>query len=367
MRSSTRSPRPTSPSTSSCATPRTSSRCGTRCVNWSTSRATRFARVSEPPAGHVYVTRLLTDDAMAELQELGRPLVVGEERPPARDELLRDVAGAVAVVCTLTDRIDAAVLDAAGPQLRIVANVAVGVDNIDVAAAADRGVVVTNTPGVLDDATADLTMGLILAAARRIAEGDRFLRRAEPWVWGPRMLTGLDLSAGATLGIVGHGRIGRAVARRARGFGLRLLATLTRSEVSDEDAAGVTFVELERLLAESDVVTLHCPLTEETRHLIDDAALAAMKPTALLANPAGERIVDTAARVRARVDARSRGAALDVCEDEPVVDPRLLAFENVVLTPHLGSAGLATRQAMCGLAVRNVAEVLAGRPPLTPV
>src|SRR4051795_6221108 len=367
MRSSTRSPRPTSPSTSSCATPRTSSRCGTRCVNWSTSRATRFARVSEPPAGHVYVTRLLTDDAMAALAALDVRLVVGEERPPSREELLRGAAGAAAVVCTLTDRVDGAVLDAAGPQLRVVANVAVGFDNIDVAAARERGVVVTNTPGVLDDATADLTLGLILAAARRIAEGDRFLRRAEPWVWGPRMMIGLDLSAGATLGIVGYGRIGRAVARRARGFGLRLLATPTNSPLSDEDGAGVTFADVGTVLADSDVVTLHVPLTDETRHLIDDAALAAMKPTALLVNTARGPIVDTDALVRALQDGQIGGAALDVFEDEPVVDPRLLASENVVLTPHLGSAGHATREAMCGLAVRNVAEVLAGPPPLTPV
>src|SRR3954447_7320942 len=367
MRSSTRSPPPISPSTSSCATPRTSSRCGTRCVNWSTSRATRFARVSEPPAGHVYVTRLLTDDAMAELQELGRPLVVGEERPPARDELLRDARGAAAVVCTLTDRMDAAVLDAAGPQLRIVANVAVGVDNIDVPAARERGVVVTNTPGVLDDAPADLAVGLVLSAARRIAEGDRFLRRAEPWVWGPRMMVGLDLSAGATLGIVGYGRIGRAVARRARGFGMRLLATPTRSPVPPEDAAGVTFCELDELLARSDVVTLHCPPTPESHHVVDDAALARTKPTALLVNTARGPVVDTDALVRALREGRIAGAALDVFEDEPSVDPRLLDLEQVVLTPHLGSAGAATREAMCGLALRNVAEVLAGRPPLTPV
>jgi lactate dehydrogenase-like 2-hydroxyacid dehydrogenase len=313
------------------------------------------------------VTRLLTDDAMATLAELGLPLVVGEERPPTREELLRGVAGAAAVVCTLTEQIDGAVLDAAGPQLRVVANVAVGFDNIDVAATADRGVVVTNTPGVLDDATADLTLGLMLAAARRIAEGDRFLRRAEPWVWGPRMMVGLDLSAGATLGIVGYGRIGRAVARRARGFDLRLLATPTRSSLSEEDAAGVTFTELDELLAASDVVTLHCPLTEATRHLIDDAALERMKPTALLVNTARGPIVDTDALVRALQDGRIGGAALDVFEDEPTVDPRLLALEQVVLTPHLGSAAGATRSAMCGLAVRNVAEVLAGRPPLTPV
>jgi lactate dehydrogenase-like 2-hydroxyacid dehydrogenase len=323
--------------------------------------------VSETPIGPVYVTRLLTDDAMGMLEEFGVPLVIGEERPPTRGEMLRDVAGARAVVCTLTDRVDAAVLDAAGPQLRVVANVAVGFDNIDVSAARDRGVVVTNTPGVLDDATADLTLGLILAAARRIAEGDRFLRRAEPWIWGPRMMTGLDLSAGATLGIVGYGRIGRAVARRARGFRMRLLATPTRSSLSDDDAAGVTFAELDTVLADSDVVTLHCPLTERTRHLIDDAALDRMKPTALLVNTARGPIVDTGALVRALQEERIGGAALDVFEDEPAVDPRLLALERVVLTPHLGSAADRTRSRMCTLAVRNVAEVLAGRPPLTPV
>jgi lactate dehydrogenase-like 2-hydroxyacid dehydrogenase len=220
---------------------------------------------------------------------------------------------------------------------------------------------------VLDDATADLTLGLILAAARRIAEGDRFLRRPEPWVWGPRMMLGLDLSAGATLGIVGYGRIGRAVARRARGFGLRLLATPTRSPLPDDDAAGVTFLDRGDLLAESDVVTLHVPLTEATHHLIDEAALDRMKPAALLVNTARGPIVDTDALVNALRRRRIGGAALDVFEDEPTVDPRLLDLDNVVLTPHLGSAGHATREAMCGLAVRNVAEVLAGRPPLTPV
>jgi len=317
--------------------------------------------------GHVYVSRLLTDRAMAALDELGHPLVVGQERPPTREELLRDVAGAVAVVCTLTDPVDADVLDAAGRQLRIVANVAVGYDNIDVPALHERGVVVTNTPGVLDDATADLTMGLILAAARRIPEGDRFLRRQTPWIWGPRMMVGLDLSAGATLGIVGYGRIGRAVARRARAFGMRMLATPSRARVWDADADQVTFVELDELLAESDVVTLHVPLTPETHHLIGKAALARMKPTALLVNTARGPVVDTDALVRALQVGRLGGAALDVYEDEPDVDPRLVALEQVVLTPHLGSAATATREAMCGLAVRNVAEVLAGRPPVTPV
>ena len=317
--------------------------------------------------GTVYVTRLLTDDAMAAVAALGRPVVAGREEPPTREDVLRDVAGAVAVVATLTDRVDAAVLDAAGPGLRVVANVAVGYDNVDVAAARARGVVVTNTPGVLDDATADLTMGLVLAAARRIPEGDRFLRRGTPWVWGPRMMTGLDLSAGATLGIVGYGRIGRAVARRARGFGMRLLATPSRSRVYDADADGVRFAELDDLLAEADVVTLHVPLTDATRHLIGAAALARMKPTALLVNTARGGVVDTEAMVEALRAGRIGGAALDVFEDEPHVDPRLLELEQVVLTPHLGSAGDRTRSAMCLLAVRNVAAVLAGDPPLTPV
>jgi lactate dehydrogenase-like 2-hydroxyacid dehydrogenase len=318
-------------------------------------------------SGHVYVTRLLTDDAMDAVAALGLPVVTGREAPPSRAELLRDAGGALAVISTLTDRVDAAVLDAAGPSLRVVANVAVGYDNVDVAAARARGVVVTNTPGVLDAATADLTVGLVLTLARRIAEGDRFLRTGAPWVWGPRMMTGLDLSAGATLGVVGYGRIGRAVARRARAFDMRVLATPTRAPLPPEERAAVEFRELPELLADSDVVTLHCPLTPATHHLIDDAALSRMRPGALLVNTARGAIVDTDALVRALMAGRLGGAALDVFEDEPHVDPRLLTLEQVVLTPHLGSAGTRTRDAMCALAVRNVAAVLAGQEPVTPV
>jgi lactate dehydrogenase-like 2-hydroxyacid dehydrogenase len=317
--------------------------------------------------GHVYVARLLTDDAMAALGSLDRELVTGPEEPPSRAEILRDVRGAEAIICTLTERIDAEVLDAAGPQLRVVANTAVGYDNIDVAAALDRGVVVTNTPGVLDRATADLTLGLILAAARRIAEGDRFLRSGTPWTWGPRMMVGLDLSAGATLGIVGLGRIGRAVARRARAFDMRVLATPTRAELDEDERSATEFADLPELLRRSDVVSLHCPLTPETRHLIDREALRLMKPTALLVNTARGPVVDTDALVEALASGEIGGAALDVFEDEPNVDPRLLALEQVVLTPHLGSAADATRSAMCRMSVANAVEVLAGRPPLTPV
>jgi lactate dehydrogenase-like 2-hydroxyacid dehydrogenase len=317
--------------------------------------------------GHVYVPRLLTDDAMDELATLGRPLVVGAEEPPTRDELLRDIAGAAAVVCTLTERIDADMLEAAGPGLRIVANTAVGYDNIDVAAARARGIVVTNTPGVLDRATADFTMGLILALARRISEGDRFLRAEVPWIWGPRMMVGVDLSAGTTLGLVGFGRIGRAVARRARAFDMRIVATPTRAELTDDERATTEFVELPDLLRMSDVVSLHCPLTPQTHHLIGRETLELMKPGALLVNTARGPVVDTDALVAALDSGRIRGAALDVFEGEPNVDPRLLKMEQVLVTPHLGSAASTTRSDMCRLSVANAAAVLAGRPPITPV
>ncbi|WP_307787543.1 D-glycerate dehydrogenase [Mycolicibacterium sp. S2-37] len=316
-------------------------------------------------SGHVYVTRLLTDRAMDRLAELGRPLRVGGENPPSRSELERDIAGACAAVVTITERIDADVLAAAGDGLQVIANVAVGFDNIDVAAAATMGVTVTNTPGVLDNATADHTFALILAASRRLVEGDRFLRSGQAWVWGPRMMLGLDVSAGATLGILGYGRIARAVARRARAFDMRVLATSRSRTSGDED--GVRFVDADTLLAASDVVCVLTPLTPETRHLIDAAALARMKPTAYLVNTARGGVVDESALVDALTAGRISGAALDVFDNEPHVDPALLAAPNLVLTPHIASAGAATRDAMGVLAVDNVAAVLTGRPALNPV
>jgi lactate dehydrogenase-like 2-hydroxyacid dehydrogenase len=318
--------------------------------------------VTEP---HVYVPRLLTDAAMRAVHELGLPVVAGGEAPPDRRTLLRDVAGAAAVVCTLTERVDAEFLDAAGPALRVVANTAVGYDNIDVPAATARGVRVTNTPGVLDGATADLTMALILAAARRVLDGDRLLRSRTPWIWGPRMLLGLDLSAGTTLGVVGYGRIGRAVARRARAFDMAILATPSSTPPDPGDPAEIT--ELPDLLERSDVVTLHCPLTDATRHLIDAAALRRMKPSAILVNTARGGIVDERALVAALRDGTIAAAALDVFAGEPAVNPELLALGNVVLTPHIGSAGVATRDRMCALSVANAAAVLDGREPPTPV
>ncbi|MEV3903937.1 D-glycerate dehydrogenase [Mycobacterium sp. NPDC050551] len=316
--------------------------------------------------GHVYVSRLLTDRAMARLRALGRPVRAGSDDPPSRAELTAGIAGAAAAVVTLTERIDAEVLAAAGPALRIVANVAVGYDNIDVPAAAESGVVVTNTPGVLDRATADHTFALILAATRRLLDGDRLIRSREPWVWGPRMLIGLDVSAGATLGVLGYGRIGRAVARRAKAFDMTVLA-VARSRTPGTEEDGVTFVDTATLLAESDVVTVLTPLTPETRHLIDATALTAMKPTAYLVNTARGGIVDERALVDALHAGRLGGAALDVFENEPHVDPALLDAPNLVLTPHIASAGEATRDAMGILAADNVDAVLSGREALTPV
>jgi lactate dehydrogenase-like 2-hydroxyacid dehydrogenase len=318
---------------------------------------------------HIYLSRELTPGAMTAARSLDLPLVVHDDpdRPPSRERLLSDVRGASALITLLTERVDAELLDAAGGDLKIVANCAVGYDNVDVAAAERRGIVVTNTPGVLDEATADLAFGLILATSRRIVEADRFLRGGAEWIWGPQFFVGLDLSGGATLGIVGLGRIGMAVARRAAAFGMRILATGRRATSEEAAAYGVEAADLPRLLAESDVLTLHCPLTPETRHLIGAEELAAMKPTGILINTARGPIVDEAALVDALQRGVIAGAGLDVYEDEPRIHPGLRQLENVVLLPHIASAGRATRDAMGRLAVENVRDVLAGRPPRTPV
>jgi lactate dehydrogenase-like 2-hydroxyacid dehydrogenase len=316
--------------------------------------------------GLIYVSRLLTDRAMSHLQSLGAPLRIGLEAPPNRAELEAGISGASAAVITLTERVDADLLRIAGPQLKVIANVAVGYDNIDMSATEAAGVTVTNTPGVLDSASADHTMALILDVTRRISEGDRLIRGRQPWVWGPRMLVGLDISAGATLGILGYGRIGQAVARRAQAFDMTVIAS-SRSRTPDSVENGVTFVDTATLLAESDVVSVHTPLTAETRHLIDAASLALMKPTAYLINTARGGVVDEVALIAALHSGEIRGAALDVFEGEPRVNPALLDAPSLVLTPHTASAGEATRDTMGILAVDNAAAVLAGDPPLTPV
>ena len=313
------------------------------------------------------VSNRLPESAVAALRGEGEVRIdEREERIPRRD-LLALVAGADAVLTLLHDRVDEELLAAAGPQLRCVANVAVGYDNVDVAAAARRGVVVTNTPGVLDDATADLTLALLLATTRRVAEGDRLVRFGQPWTWGMHFMLGSDLR-GKLLGIVGLGGIGRKVAARARAFGMRI-AYHSRRPASDEVVAALKAerMPLERLLAEADVLSLHCPLTPETHHLIDAEALAAMKPSAVLLNAARGPVVDEAALARALAAGEIAAAGLDVYEREPRVEPGLLGLENVVLSPHLGSATVETRAAMAELAARNAISVLRGQGPLTPV
>ncbi|RSD23789.1 2-hydroxyacid dehydrogenase [Amycolatopsis eburnea] len=305
----------------------------------------------------IVVTRWIPDDAVKLLAEAGDVVVSPADRPLTPDELHEFVAGADAVVGMLHDRLDGALADAAGPGLKVVANVAVGYDNVDVPALAARGIVVTNTPGVLTDATADLAFGLLLAVTRRLGEGERLLRSRTPWSFHLGFLLGSGLQ-GKTLGIVGYGQIGRAVAKRAEAFGMEIVHSGRSNRGS---------VPFEELLARSDVVSLHCPLTPETRHLIDAAALRAMKPGAYLVNTTRGPVVDEAALADALEAGEIAGAALDVFEKEPEVEPRLLGRDDVVLSPHLGSATVETRTAMAVLAARNVVAVLAGRTPLTEV
>jgi len=313
------------------------------------------------------VTNRLPESAVALLRDAGEVRVDERETAIPRGDLLELVAGADAILTLLGDRVDAELLEAAGPRLRCVANVAVGYDNVDVAAARERGVVVTNTPGVLDDATADLTMALVLAATRRVAEGDRLVRSGRAWSWGMHFMLGSGLQ-GRMLGIVGLGGIGRRVAQRARAFGMRIAYHSRRPAPAEVEAAlEAERMPLDRLLSEADVLSLHCPLTPETHHLIGPAELAAMKPSAVLVNTARGPIVDEGALAAALAERRIAAAGLDVYEREPHVERRLPDLDNVVLTPHLGSATVETRTAMAELAARNAISVLSGQGPLTPV
>jgi glyoxylate reductase len=280
-----------------------------------------------------------------------------------RDEHLADAEIAVTL---LTNKVDDGFLDAA-PNLRLVANVAVGYNNIDVAACARRGVLVSNTPGVLTDATADLAMALILMVTRRLGEGERLIRSGAPWQWGMFMMLGAGLQ-GRKLGIVGMGGIGEALARRARAFGMSIAYSNRRPVAPEvEFELSATRLTLDELLATSDVVSINCPYNDATHHLIDAAALATMPAGAYLVNTARGPIVDEAALVEALQSGSIAGAALDVFEHEPQVHPGLLELDNAVIVPHLGSATVETRDAMATLAARNVIEVVAGRPPVTPV
>ena len=289
-----------------------------------------------------------------------------------RDEVIptdlrnEQLATADAAVTLLTDRVDAAFLDAA-PQLKIVANVAVGYNNIDVAACAERGVVVTNTPGVLTDATADLAMALTLMLTRRLGEGERLIRSQQPWQWGMFMMLGTSLQ-GRQLGIIGMGGIGEAFADRARAFGMSVVYHNRRAVSADVEARlGARLVGLHELLETSDVVSLNCPYSDATHHLLDAAAFGHMRDDAVVVNTARGAIIDEQALVDALQAGQIAGAALDVFENEPTVHPGLIELDNVVLVPHLGSATIETRAAMASLAATNVVEVLAGRAAPNPV
>jgi len=311
----------------------------------------------------VLVTRAIPDEALSLLRSTCDVRLWEDDRPIPRDRFLERAAGASALVTMLTDRVDDEVLDAAGTSLRIVANHAVGLDNIDLEACTRRGVLVSNTPDVLTAASADLTWGLLLAASRRIAEGDRLVRAGRPWSWAPLFLLGREVS-GRTLGIVGLGRIGQAVAARARGFDMRVLYHSRRRRPDAERALGVEPRELGELLADADAVSVHVALTEGTRHLFGAREFATMKETAVLVNTSRGAVVDEAALARALAAGRPFAAGLDVYEREPQVHPALLELENVVLAPHIGSATVETRTAMATAAARNVLAALAGdRPP----
>ena len=284
-----------------------------------------------------------------------------DESPIARDELLKRVAGTDSIVSLLTEKIDAELLDAAGKQLRSVSNVAVGYNNIDVPACRERNVLVTNTPGVLTDATADIAMALILMSTRRLAEGERVIRAQQPWQWGMFYMLGSSIQ-GSQLGIVGMGQIGAAVARRARAFGMTIAYT-KRSPLEAETAKelNATHMELDELLATSDVVSLHCPYSPETHHLMNASTIGKMKKSAYLINTARGPVVDEEALATALQQGKIAGAGLDVFEKEPTVHQALIGLDNAVLIPHLGSATVETRTAMANLAVTNALEVLSGK------
>jgi len=312
----------------------------------------------------VLVTREIPETGLRILEPFDTAVL--HERPPERDELLEAVRGVSGVLSTATENMDGEVMDAAGQNLKVIANMAVGYDNVDVEAAGERGVLVTNTPGVLDETTADVAFMLLLAAARRLGEGERLLRAGRWAWWGPKQLMGRDVW-GKRLGIVGFGRIGQAVARRARGFGMEILYHNRSRKEEAERELGARYMDLDALLGAADFVSIHTPLTPETTHLIGADELDNMKPEAVLVNTSRGPVVDEAALADALAEGRIFAAGLDVYEKEPEVHPKLLELENAVLAPHIGSASVETRDRMAVLAAENIVAVLSGEEPKTPV
>jgi len=312
----------------------------------------------------VLVTREIPDAGLRLLE--GFDVTVLTEAPPERDELLEAARGASGVLSTVTEKMDAEFMDACGDGLKVIANLAVGYDNVDLEAAKERGIVVTNTPSVLDETTADVAFMLLLAAARRLGESERVLRAGKWEWWGPKLFMGPDVW-GKKLGIIGMGRIGQAVARRGRGFDMEVLYYNRSRNEEAEKELGARYLDFDELLRESDFVSIHTPLTDETRHLISASELEKMKPEAVLVNTSRGPVVDEAALAEALADGSIFAAGLDVYEEEPKIHPNLLDLENVVLAPHIGSGSIETRDKMAVLAAENIVAVLSGEESKTPV
>jgi glyoxylate reductase len=307
----------------------------------------------------VFVTRLIPEKGLEIVREFCEVDLWQQELPPSREELLKRVQGVDGLLCLLTDRVDGEVMDAAGKQLNVISNHAVGYDNIDVSAATARGIPVGNTPDVLTDATADFAFALLMAVARRIPEAEHYVHDGKWKTWGPKLLLGVDIK-GATLGLVGFGRIGQAVARRAAGFDMRVIYCDPKKVKSRPDLKA-EYVNFETLLEESDFISIHTPLTPDTHHLIDAEALSKMKPTAVLINTARGPVVDPQALYEALKANRIFGAGLDVTEPEPIPpDSPLLQLDNVIVVPHIASASTTSRNQMSWMAVQNLIAGLKG-------
>jgi lactate dehydrogenase-like 2-hydroxyacid dehydrogenase len=301
----------------------------------------------------VFVTRVIRDKGLDLVKEACQAAIWPEELPPSREALLERVRGVDGLLCLLTDRIDADVMDAAGPGLEVISNHAVGFDNIDVAAASERGIPVGNTPGILTDATADMAFALMMAAGRRVVEAEKFLRAGKWKTWGPSMLLGADF-AGATLGIIGFGRIGQAVAKRATGFDMRILYYDPNASPSGSNLPAVS-TDLDTLLQESDFVSIHVPLTSETRHLVNANFLSKMKSSAVLVNTARGGVLDQDALYKALKEHHIFAAALDVTDPEPLpLDSPLLELDNCIIVPHIASASVYSRDMMAYLSAKNL-------------
>ena len=307
----------------------------------------------------VFVTRVIPDKGLELIKDFCEVNLWESELPPSRDELMRRVQGMDGLLCLLTDKVDGEVMDAAGEQLKVISNFAVGYDNIDVNAATARKLPVGNTPDVLTDATADFAFTLMLSAGRRVLEGDRYVRAGKWQTWGPMLLLGTEMR-GSTLGLVGFGRIGKAMARRAVGFDMRVIY-YDPSETRQDPDVKATRVDFETLLEESDFISLHTPLTPDTHHLIDSEALSMMKPSAVLVNTSRGAVVDMDALYEALKFKRIFAAGLDVTEPEPLpADHPLLTLDNIVVVPHIASASKTARDKMAWLAAKNLIAGLKG-------